>query len=310
MHRTAHQLLTRRYFFSSSPLVASPPAVQSNTLGTSLVIRPRSGNPGYLVGRPVLSGVLKTQEIVETSATTGATSTVTRQSIAQDTAGLTLLPHTSTGSRCTTSGGVGGHSVLFGQDAKFACYLPLTVAQLQMLCESAPALAVRPYFGNVSTSLGVWGSSDFLHTNEWVTVDLPVGAQGVWNAATRTCAGLTTSLNLEVATIDAGAFKNPQTRILAAKYTFAPATWRFTHADATASQLFPVFAAVSFIHLPATGASDYTPSAPPLLPKFPSDLLYPLYIENSARTATSGVTTTIVAMAIFATLAIGRRWGQ
>jgi hypothetical protein len=250
--------------------------------------------------------VLKTQDIVETNAATGASTTVSKMSIAQDTTGLTLLPYTS-GSRCTATGTT-AHPVLFGQDSKFSCYLPLNVAQLQALCQSLPAAAVRPYFGNVSTSLGVWGNSDYLLTNQWITAELPVGAQGVWNAATRTCAGLTTTMNLEVATIDAGAFSNPQTRILAAKYSYTSSTWRFTHSDPTVAQLFPVFAAVSFIHLPAAGASYYTPGAPPLLPKFPYDLLYPLYIENAAVGQSSLSASWMVVVTLACTVIVARRW--
>lgn len=70
------------------------------------------------------------------------------------------------------------HSVAFGEDARFTCYLPLTASELQTLC-SAGADAVLPYFGNLSTSFAVWGSSNFTYVNEWITISLPTATDGV-----------------------------------------------------------------------------------------------------------------------------------
>jgi hypothetical protein len=69
-----------------------------------VIIRPRSGNPGYVVGRPVLSGVLVSQNLVSTNPTTGAQTTVVKKSIAQDIAGMTMLPKTSGMSHMTVKG--------------------------------------------------------------------------------------------------------------------------------------------------------------------------------------------------------------
>ena len=88
---------------------------------------------------------------------------------------------------------------------------------------------------------------------------------------------------MEIATVNAGAFNNAQTRILSAQLTYSTSTWQFTGEDSSVAQRFPVFATATFIHVPIDGLHEYTPSAPPLLPKFPNDLLYPLYIQSAAR---------------------------
>ena len=140
------------------------PLFQSSHVGLTTVVRPKSGNPGYLLGLPVLSGVLKSKDIL--SLVNGVTTTTTVTAIAQDTRGLTLLPKTTAG-LCSTSSADPVHSVLFGHDSKFSCYLSLTQAQLGSLCTTG----LSSYFGNVSTSLGIWGNSDFQNVNQWITVE-------------------------------------------------------------------------------------------------------------------------------------------
>lgn len=131
----------------------------------------------------------------------------------------------------------------------------------------------------------------------------------MWDSNTRTCSGLTTAVNLELVTVDAGAFNNPQRRVLAAEYTYSTSTWQFTASDTSTAQLFPVFATVSFIPLANDGATEYVPSAPPLLPKFPYDLLYPLYIESGATRTNAHTGLGLAAAGMLAVLLV-TRWGQ
>jgi tectonic-1/3 len=278
--------------------VLSPPAE---------IIRPKSGNPGYLIGRPVLSGNLHTQLITPLAG--GSAASVTRSAIAQDTNGMSVLPIADDGLCTPSSGGGTQQAVTFGQDAKFVCYLSLNLAQLQALCAAGVGVGgVLPYFGNISSMVGVWGSSSFEHVNEWVTLSVASPAAGTWFDGTRTCAGITTTVGLEFATTDAGAFKNPQTRILAARQTYATSTWQFLGEDPTLPQKFPVAATVTFVHVAATSIDVYTPRSPPLLPDFPNDLLYPLYIESaapstvSATSAASALLLSLLASALLTTL--------
>lgn len=94
-----------------------------------------------------------------------------------------------------------------------------------------------------------------------------------------------TGINIEIATVDAGNVLNAQRRILKARVTYTTSTWVFRGETATKPEMFPVFASVSYVYVPISGLEVYTPTSPPLLPKFPNDLLYPLYIENAATNA-------------------------
>lgn len=62
---------------------------------TDPIVRPRSGNPGYLIGRPVLSGIMISSNIVSTNTITGSTTTTVKYSIAQDIYGMAMLPKTA-----------------------------------------------------------------------------------------------------------------------------------------------------------------------------------------------------------------------
>lgn len=114
-------------------------------------------------------------------------------------------------------------------------------------------------------------------------------------------------MNLEIATVDAGSLKNPQRRILAAEFSYTTSTWQFNKEDPTTSQLFPVFATVSFLHVQPSGLKEYVPVSPPLLPKFPNDLLYPLYIESAATTNGAG-SWGLQALLLAAAVVAMRRW--
>lgn len=116
-----------------------------------------------------------------------------------------------------------------------------------------------------------------------------------------------TGLNIEIATVDAGNILNAQRRILKARLSYSTSTWVFRGEDSTVPELFPLVVSVSFVHVPISGLEVYTPSSPPLLPKFPNDLLYPLYIENGASRTAQGTMRIVVALAAATIAAIMAR---
>jgi hypothetical protein len=97
-------LIMRSSAYLASALTLLPFSAMQSASTSTVIIRPKSGNPGYIVGLPVLSGFLTSQALVITSTTSPATTNVvTKMSIVQDVGGLTLLPIAS--STC----GVWGH---------------------------------------------------------------------------------------------------------------------------------------------------------------------------------------------------------
>ncbi len=120
--------------FSVEFVPAEVTFTQSFALG-NLVQRGKSGNPGYVVGLPVLSGALQpsSYEVVEELV-----STVVDTSRIVPAAGLSLATFNTRGG-CDGGGGdgdvAGSQLVAFGQNASFTCVLSLTLAQLMARCE-------------------------------------------------------------------------------------------------------------------------------------------------------------------------------
>ena len=78
-----------------------------------------------------------------------------------------------------------------------------------------------------------------------------------------------------------GAEDNPQETILYGEVTYSTATWHFPSTNRSSTGFFPVTASVTFVEHDADDLTDFVPGAPPLFPKFPRDLLYPLYIDTA-----------------------------
>jgi len=262
-------------------------------------LRPKSGNPGYITGLPLLSGLLTEYDDAGTM----------KQAILQDEEGMIVMPVDSAG-LCSTTG-TRSSSIAFGQDQRLSCYLSLTQTDLQDLCTGSvmdPLALVGQYFGNVtqpSTNLylGIFGDADFRDVNEWIKVTKNSPTAPVnWDSSTRSCTGLPSGLVFDVATVDVGAFNNPQRRVLSAQMSYTTHAWSFLSADPTTTQYFPLVISVRFVHIPIDGTVDYVPDSPPLLPKFPSDLLYPLYIENAATTSTNAPITSFTFLLLLSIL--------
>ena len=160
----------------------------------------------------MLSGAPTSLSTLVASATNPLlTTTSTLYAIAQDTAGLTMLPTTSDGycglastlassssTSASSSSSSSVHVVSFGQDSKFGCWVSLSLVQLQAVCLAgvgAGAGGVPGLFGNISTSLGVWGNSDFRDVNQWISIKQSLPTVGVrhGHARTHACTHLSTN---------------------------------------------------------------------------------------------------------------------
>lgn len=57
-------------------------------------------------------------------------------------------------------------------------------------------------------------------------------------------------------------------------------SWTFPSANRTQTVEFPITATVTFVEVIPDTVAEFVPGAPPVFPKFPRDLLYPLYIDS------------------------------
>jgi len=236
----------------------------------SVTARPKSGNPGYRIGLPVLVGDVTVQG--------------TKTAISQYVDGLTVLPHLADLS-CdgnNNSSASRRYNVLFGHDSLFSCSSSYNLAALSAVCLTGLPATV---FGLAGSHFAQFGNASFTISSQWspftvVARSLPPPATS-WDATTRTCT-VQNALNLEFYYSELGAKNNAQSRIAAARVSFGTTKWQFTLDDPTAAQKFPVFSSVSFLRIPSAGIVDVTPPRLPLFPELPRDVLYPLYIDDSS----------------------------
>ncbi|KAJ8612268.1 hypothetical protein CTAYLR_002925 [Chrysophaeum taylorii] len=153
-------------------------AVRSIT-DANIVNRTRSGNPGYIFGRPVLAGKLASAAYVLPRID-----------------GLRMLG--SSGDSTCSEDGVESLAVAFGVDTKSGCVLKLTRGELRDFCtgDSTHAFANGlPRYFNASADLvfdgvtndladdviGIFGNADPLDPTQWLDLDIKAAAAG--NAA-------------------------------------------------------------------------------------------------------------------------------
>jgi len=128
--------------------------------------------------------------------------------------------------------------------------------------------------------------------------DGSIPSGGSWSATQRQCVGMPNSVNLEFVWADVGAINNPQPIIIGARFVYLTATWQFTADSANTVQPFPLLATVTWMKFP-TAFANFVPPGPPIFPRFPSDVLYPLYIPNATQRS-SVCSALLVWLAVFA----------
>lgn len=252
------------------------------------VSRAKSGNPGYIVGKPILAGWL-----VYKPGTGGDTTSVT--AIKQQRDGLTFMP-VGEDHECLPFNMRGGTSISFGQDTLASCYVELTFEELRDICKMENMYYMKQYL-NISTDyVGKWGDSDYYRLSDWLKIEYDATMkEPVFNEADGTCY-LANRMNLEILTAKLGAMGNPQVTIIGARMTYGYSTWTFQSPDRSSAnpQRLPIVMTVSFSNVD-TGLEPLVLEGPPILPKIPYDVLYPLFIER----ADSGTSAVGCALALF-----------
>jgi hypothetical protein len=234
----------------------------------STTARPRSGNPGYRYGLPVLAGAVATQ---------GG-----RSAISQLQSGLQVARRAASG-ECSATGAVAS-TVVFGYDAVYSCHVSLTQAQLQAFCGNA---GLQSLFNlTLSTHFGMFGNADLSVVSQWAPFAIDTPSSGSWDSITDRCSGLQNSMNIEFVVVNLGSVLNPQRKLAAARVRFSSTdTWQFTLESPAAAQQFPILTTVTFVPYPASAISELIPPNPPAFPKLPRDVLYPFYVDGSAAHA-------------------------
>merc|ERR1712195_113839 len=118
-------------------------------------------------------------------------------------------------------------------------------------------------------------------------VNKPVG-QGTFQKSLMECNTLVTSMNVEFLYANAGAYLNPQPKIVAARVSFGREDFKFINNNnptdtATKKTNVILTTSVTFVHLANEALEEYVPPAPPLLPEIPYDIFYPFLLSEGQR---------------------------
>jgi tectonic-1/3 len=240
----------------------------------------RSGNPGYLMHRPIRVGVLETS----------TDDSLKRTPVVSEMIGGLSLP--GLGDCFTSSFSL---PVLFGEDSQWSCSLVFNASSFKSFCESdspVVAEALRVLFTHVAR----FGNADPFLTDEWLAMDYDppskstssfIDASGT-GTVELACKNVLSSLRLEFLVAAVGPVNNPQNKIVAARafhgkedvWTF----WRNSR-DPAKEERYLLTTTVSFVAVQTTTLDQWVPPTPPLWFSIPNDVFYPFLLNDGTRTA-------------------------
>lgn len=224
----------------------------------------KSGNPGYLFGKPVVSGYL--------------VSDASKQAIIQSVYGIKAL----TGNTCTNSSFL---SIPFGVDTITACKVTVaSLAEFQSLCTGNTFSAITQ--AEVDTYVGRFGNADQYNINDWIPIVDDTKPSSSYDALSQTCS-ITGGIGFDFVIAKAGPVYDEQYRIVGVRrYRFAQ-TWRFDSLQTTND--FWIQYRISFILTPSQSVSNRLEPLPTLLPSLPEDMFYPFSLLSSSATRSNNV---------------------
>ena len=291
----------------------------SSAVNGNLVARAKSGNPGYLIGKPVLLG---TQH--------GPASPSNLNYVVPTTEGLQVAtslmqfdsnaPSTFGSGTCTTSSTTSGlQSVGFGYDLVTGCQMQLTRDTLRDLCCSTSSSCTAanpsayadnhgPYFlalPSTDNYVGVYGNADPLDANQWIKLSKRISTLNpTWNNITGVCSNMLTGLHYKFLVASTGEKSYPQSKIVAAEVEQLVSDLRsnIPYRDTKSTQSFPLEIIVSFIHKDASAITGYTPAAPPVLFKVPRDVFYPFFMSPASQKASTSLISIVAPLLCIAAL--------
>ncbi|KAJ3084717.1 Tectonic-1 [Rhizoclosmatium hyalinum] len=255
--------------------------------------QPKSGNPGYQIGKPILFGTLLTQPLpaIAYFPTKQSTLTLPQDIYSKGVLGCAQTP----GERL---------EITFGEDVLSGCTLYYTYQDLQQgNCANVRSAAYVAVTGGVQglskvdviNMVGKFGNSSLVKVSEWVPVissNIGDSSQPATNPGT--CSSVLTALDVQFITAKLGSSNNPQSVIIGARIvkTWGAFTYRCILPNDCRNvggllprrlQKFRVRASVSFVGVNG-GVGIVQPFVPPpprLIPLLPDDIFYPFSLPGN-----------------------------
>ncbi|XP_078667584.1 tectonic-1-like [Branchiostoma floridae x Branchiostoma belcheri] len=263
----------------------------------------RSGNPGYVVGEPLLAGTL-----VETTSTTSGEQVRSIEVSSNRNSWLTMLSSTADGS-CLSSGD--RTPVVFGEDMRSGCLVTVYFNNITSVCTLLQNTITDALQGtNPPTHVAVYGNSQLDAVGDWVEIlgdnEPLVQTTGF---RTTTCRNVVLGMHTEVLYSNIGALSNPQPKILAVRRRFEnPQDITFTcvgtlcqAGGGQTGQQFEVVSSVTFIDAstsPTASLAEY----PTIQTQLPFDFFYPFQTSSAVLHLSFKKIIYITAFVIFAVI--------
>ncbi|XP_041367058.1 tectonic-3-like [Gigantopelta aegis] len=244
----------------------------------------RSGNPGYVVGQPVMAGKLET--LLDANG-----KQVARIVLNENRDQWLTAVRASVSGNCITNGQQGRISITFGQDIRSGCFIPFQQTDMSTYCEvmqQAIISAMEPDNMGDNLYVAIFGNSDVMKVGDWVPI--LVQKRPAPSAPTGYVCRLSLGMHIQILYAKIGALANPQPKILGVSFIYddkqdvyfecigpmcQPGTQQVT-------QRVEVTMSVSFIDVsqPAVG---YQGEAPLFISKAPYDFFYPFLTGSAQR---------------------------
>lgn len=273
-------------------------------------ITERSGNPGYIVGKPVRAGVL----VQNSTLALGD-----RYAIVEDMYNLTIIRGSATGTCLTDS--ANREQINFGINMVSGCLIRFNLFNVSadQYCSAMQDTVIDAMEGVVDTltrddptiqrRVATYGNSNPLVPGDWVQIlrnaPTPTTAQDTTVTQEGPKCTISMGMHTEILYANTGALANPQPKIIGVSFKYEPkqdiiytcAGTRCTAGNTDVDQSYEVRHSVTFIDAsqPATG---YVGEPPVFLAKVPYDFFYP-FISSSTRTGPSSYLYLVTCIFIF-----------
>ncbi|XP_071964939.1 tectonic-1-like [Antedon mediterranea] len=242
----------------------------------------RSGNPGYVIGEPLIAGNLTSYE---ESVDEGTEEVYVKYaiSLSEDRYNrMTVV--TATASGTCVSDPDSRIPVVFGEDIRSGCLISVSFSDVTEACTAINAIARQALAGDMPQSMYVamFGNSDVGIVGDWVPVIIQEPVAEPTSIVAGQCDNVILSLSIEILYANIGSLANPQAKIVGVKYTFIPGKLTYQcvgpYCQAGTENLrqkYEIASSVAFLDV-STYPDAVLAEIPPWKVELPNDFFYPL----------------------------------
>lgn len=241
-----------------------------NFFTNSSNVVPRSGNPGYQIGKKLITGYMNSSTQI-TYYENGF-----------------QIPGINNDGSCGTNTIANSPYILFGRDSIYSCSVSYSFSDLSNICQSSSLPTPVLFFDqNLLTLIGKYGNINFAYSDDWVVVTNLTSSPYIKFFTDTGICYLPNMLNYYIVYTSIGNVLNPQFKVIYAEREYTSSTyWQFKLSDKTQKQKFYYTVTINYVEYTKI-ISSYFPPAPNPLPTMPDDIIYPFKISSAEEIFTT-----------------------